>query len=99
MTVYIAQLMCPSNHCILAVYGEKESYQQALGLEAIIWSSFENLVATKALNRKCDLCGATTFHVHVAPTMFQSMAEAAEPMREQERLQALTRALFRGMRN
>jgi hypothetical protein len=29
MKVYIAQLKCPGNHCVLAAYGEYESDQAA----------------------------------------------------------------------
>lgn len=99
MRVYIAQLKCPSNHCILGAAGEFESMEEAQSLAPKLESEFEQMVAEGTLNRKCELCGSTMLSVAVDRTKFATMAEAKPYLQDSERMQALTAAMIKRSRN
>jgi len=72
--VYIAQLKCEHNHCILAAAGEFDSEEAADPLRPQVEHQFEALVASGALNRRCA-CGSTKLHSDLIRTRFRSMEE------------------------
>ena len=97
--VYIAQLLCPQRHCVLAAAGEFDSPEDALSLAYKLSQTFGEACIAGLLNHKCELCGATDLKVEVAPTRFRTMEEAREPMAQLERQQGATRAFLRSSRN
>ena len=97
--VWIAQLKCPSNHCVLALYGEFESGDQALYLVHQLGMGFAEAVKRGLLNQKCDICQSTDLTPHLAATVFRTMEEAKEPLAEAERAQLETQRFLKAGRN
>jgi hypothetical protein len=81
--VYLAQLLCPNRHAILAAASEGEEVLMNQ-LRVTLEDGFKKLVADKILNRKCELCGETIFHVEVGCTKFKTMAEATPWLKQCE---------------
>ena len=90
MKVRIVQMLCPSRHCLVAL-----AYESADGRNNPVmpYHLGEKFVEQK-LEHKCAICGATTFTLEDAPTIFSSMAEAEPHLRREETKQAITRGLI-----
>ena len=97
--VYIAQLKCPSNHCVLAAAGEYESQEEAGILSYKLGQEFTRLTASGKLRHECAICKATDLNVQVAPTIFRTMEEAAPFLAESAIAQAESAAWLKGSRN
>lgn len=100
--VYIAQLKCPNNHCILALageYGEGDADAQATNLAYRLARQFGELVDGGTLRRECGLCKATDLTVEVAKTRFRTMEEAEPALRESAAAQAQSAAWLKSSRN
>ena len=98
--VYIAQLLCPERHCILAAYDEFEdlpSANQALGY--ILGTMYARALVTKVINPWCGICRSTDWHVEIAATVFETRAEAQPFMEECQRRQDATRRYLEGSKN
>ena len=74
--VWIAQLLCPERHCILAAVGEYDTAEEAEGLRPDLEKMFEGLLASRSIKPICALCGSAHFHIEIARTTFRTMAEA-----------------------
>jgi hypothetical protein len=100
MKVYIAQLKCPDNHCVLALAGEYESLEDAkVELAVRLGATFGGLVRDKVLKRECGICHATHLHVEITATIFTSMEEALPELQAAEQAQAEFRAGLKRSRN
>ena len=90
MKVYLAQLKCENNHCVLAaaeVYSDRDDAEQlsyTLGHEA------GRLNATD-----CGLCGSTTLHIDIRETPWESLKEARPHLMAAQLEQMKSRALAR----
>jgi len=99
--VWIAQCLCPDRHAILAASGEADSEPAAMS--TIAWplrEAIEAALHTGVLNPWCGLCkaGSETWRYEVGRTRYRTMAEAENPLRENEAKQAATRAAFGDMK-
>jgi hypothetical protein len=97
--VYIAQLKCPNNHCVIGVAHAFETAEEAQQLEPLVMGTFRHGVQAGVLNNECGLCHSTTLHVEVKPTAFRTMEEARPMLREEERKQAMTAQAIKASRN
>jgi hypothetical protein len=100
--VYIAQLKCPNNHCILALageYDEGDADAQAKNLAYRLTEKFSELVDGGTLRRECGLCKATDLTVQVDATRFRTMKEAEPALRESAEAQAQSAAWLKSSRN
>jgi hypothetical protein len=97
--VWIAQLKCPQNHCVLACNGEFETREDAQALAYRLGEAFAGACLAGALKHECVICKSADLHVQVSPTKFRTMEEAREPLAELEREQAETRRFLLGGRN
>lgn len=97
--VYIAQLLCPSRHSIMAVSHVCGSDAEEEALAAALWHRFDEAVAANVLNRRCGLCGSTNLHVETARTRFATMEEAMPHLKACEEAQRQTAAALKASRN
>jgi hypothetical protein len=98
--VYIAQLLCPQRHCVLAAANECETDLEISLLRVLVQGKFDLLCAPGGgLNRKCDLCGSTVLHIEVARTRFTNLDEAMPHLRESAIAQQQTAAFLKSTRN
>lgn len=98
--VWIAQVKCPSNHCILAAADEYGAgIEEALPLVQKVQDGFDQLVRDGQANRKCGICGATKFYTDLSRTNFHSLEEAKPSLMEAQLRQALTAKFIRDSRN
>lgn len=85
--VWLAQMKCPDNHCILAASAEVEDRAEAEEfLSAPLQAAVDNALNEKVLNPWCGLCGAAadTWKIDLQPTAFASMDEAMPVLKEVE---------------
>lgn len=96
--VWIAQLKCPENHCVIATAAEipdGASNMLALTLEA----RFNELVEQGLLRRECGICKSQKLHVEVNRTIFDSMEQAAPALQESHRQQLATAEYLKASKN
>jgi hypothetical protein len=89
MKVWIAQLKCPNNHCVVGMAAEITE-DEAADLEAKLWSGFRSLVDAKKLNYECGICKSKNLHADVRPSMFDTLEEAKPALEESQRQQIAT---------
>ena len=97
--VYLAQLKCPSNHCVLACAGECSTAAEVEALEVNLREAFALMTETEVIDAWCGLCKSRDLHVHNAATPYATMAEAETTLRGLEREQRATAEYFRAGRN
>lgn len=97
MNVYIAQLKCPSNHCILAAAGEYETEEAAQVLWHKVKKRFDDLIERKLADPGCGLCGSRIFHVDLMKTRFETMEEAKPYLIESGLRQTATSLIFKAL--
>jgi len=88
--VYLAQLKCPTNHCVLAAADEYEDDEASKALGVILEQTFIDLVAKNPGMGLCVLCGARVFEVTIGRTPYRTMAEAMPTLKYLEHRQRLT---------
>lgn len=96
--VWIAQLKCPSSHCVIALAAEITENDTG-ALEAKLWSCFQNLVDNNKLNYECGLCKSKTLHAEVKRTPFDTLEFAMPALEEGQRQQLATAAFLRSTKN
>ena len=96
--VWIAQLKCPDNHCVVALAAEITE-DQASDLEAKLWLGFHHLVENGNLNHECAICKATMLHMEVRVSQFNTLAEATPVLEESQRQQIATAQFLRSAKN
>jgi hypothetical protein len=95
--VWIAQCLCPSRHAILAASAEangpREAEQNAM---TPLKENIIAMLADRVINPWCAICHAKaeTWRYDLGRTRFRTMEEAAPHLRQNEREQAVTRAVF-----
>lgn len=97
--VYIAQMKCPNNHCVVALAGEYKSPSDALDLAYILGTQFAAGVKSGIFWRECGICKATDLQVQVSPTRFRTMQEAEPFLRQSAAQQAQSAAMLKSSRN
>ncbi len=98
MKVYIAQLLCPQRHCVLAVAGEYESDHDAKWLAGELGKRMGALVITGVRKHECGICKSTDLEVDIQATGFATLAEAGAPMAA-EKARQLYAAYLKASRN
>ena len=98
--VYIAQLLCPERHCVIALAGLATSLAEAeADLKLKLLEGFGAACAAGLFNRECGICQSRDLHVEVGQTKFRTIKDAQGPLEENARQQAATAAFLKGGRN
>lgn len=98
--VWIAQIKCLNNHCIIAAVDEYGvEIEQALPLAQRVMDEFDRLVKEGVAKRACSICGETVFATQLARTGYHSLEEAKPALMESHRRQLATARFFRENRN
>jgi hypothetical protein len=103
--IHIVQLLCPSRHCIVAAaYDPADAagtgpLPRPLGGEDLLRAQFDQLVAAKAINPWCGICGSKTLTYEDRATRFETMAEATPAIRASEEAQRQTREFIERSRH
>jgi hypothetical protein len=97
--IWIAQVLCPSRHAIVAVAFDVAEYSPDDAV-ARLQSSVSSTVAAGGLNPWCGLCGSRVWTVEAGPTPWTTMDEAAPHIKaiEQANLQSRSILTQRGDR-
>jgi hypothetical protein len=87
--IHLVQLLCPQRHCVVAgAYPAGEiTFEE-------VCHYLDLKLAAMGGKRRCGICGSSDLHFEDGVTRFQTMEEALPFLREEERKQALTRALI-----
>lgn len=94
--VWIAQMKCPGNHCILASATEATNRAQAEELIPHLQRTIAGAINEKVMSPWCGLCGAKaeTWAVDLQRTTFATIDEAMPALAEQEAENILAAAIF-----
>ena len=94
MAVWLAQCLCPSRHCLLAVASDALEGQ---ALIAVLQGDVADAVEVGGMDPWCGLCGArrATWTYEVGRTIFATLREAEPALRATEAAQVRSRALLR----
>lgn len=95
--VWIAQLLCPLRHCILAVAGEYETEAAAGELSFLLGAHAAELMTPQGpFDHWCGICGSKELKIELAPSIFSTLDEArpilAQLQQEQIRNMAMLQA-------
>lgn len=99
MKVYIAQLLCPRRHCVVASVGEFQSIQDAQTLGESLRTTFDSAVTAGIFDPWCGICKSRELRVEVAPTVYDTMAAAKPAIEMLERENAETAKYIKSTRN
>lgn len=99
MSVWLAQLKCQNNHCIIAAARIARDEDDARELANQVSRGFERMVSIGALNPYCGLCRSKEFWVDYGPTPFRTLEEASGPLSELQAKQQLTAEAVRKSSN
>lgn len=97
--VYICQLKCLNNHCVIGAYGVYEHMDEAVELKKQVEEAFEAACSSGFLNRECGLCHSTQLYTQVDRTSFKTAEEAKPFIDAVEQAQLATRAWLKGSQN
>jgi hypothetical protein len=88
--IWIAQVLCPSRHCIVAVSFDvaDTSVNDAV---AALRTKIATSVTLGLLNPWCGLCGSRVWTIAAGPTRWTTMAEAKPHLERLERENAMAR--------
>jgi len=90
--IYIAQCLCPSRHCIIAVaFDEKDGVNTTLEQFEVL---VKNYISEGKINPWCGICGSEQWSYEAGRTRFETMEEALPQLERLERQQSLTRAIL-----
>jgi hypothetical protein len=95
MKVYIAQLKCPNNRCVIAAAAAYETPEKAQGLEPLVMAQIREMVAKHKVRYECGLYFSTRLQVEIQPTIFRSMEEAWPHLRAAQFEQVMTAQALR----
>jgi hypothetical protein len=99
MRVYIAQILCPLRHCIIASVGEYESDEAAAALGDIAREHFAGLVEKGVAKPGCGICHSTQLTVEVGRSVFATMEEARPYLQASEANQGKAREQLKAQNN
>ena len=100
MKVYIVQLKCPNNHCVMGLAGEFETDESAnAALSYAIGEMMGNAVKEGLVNYECGICHSHQLRPQVAATRFTTMAEAKPHLDQAEKDQMASAIAIRAMQN
>ena len=94
--VYIAQLLCPERHAILAFAEEFDTLAEA---EEVLGKRVEEVRASAMLNPWCGLCNSRNLSVEVRPTIFRTIEEARPELHASEAAQLATSQFLKATKN
>lgn len=98
--VWIAQIRCPSNHCLIAAVDEYgDDIVEALPLTQKVQNEFDRLVREGHAKPSCGICGATRFYANLSRTNYHSLEEAKPALMREQLKQAITAKFIRDSRN
>jgi len=98
--VYLAQLLCPERHCILAFAGQYDSLEAAQGeLQARVQEAFDVAVGRKLFNPWCGICHSERLHIEVGRTNFRTIEEAMPTLQASALAQIAAAEYLKGSRN
>jgi hypothetical protein len=97
--VYIAQLLCPQRHCILAAAEEFDTAEEAESLRKTLEGMFDERAAERPGIKRCALCQSTDFHIEIGRTTFRTIEEAKPVLFLEEARQYLTQMWLKMQRN
>lgn len=88
MKVYIAELLCPNRHCLMAMAGEFEG-ENYTRLEARLQKAMLRAIETNMIKPVCAVCDAPheVWSIETKITKYGSLADAEPEMRREEREQ------------
>jgi len=74
--VYIAQVLCPDRHCILAAAMECETQEEIDQFKAEFEKQFSGLIAGKHIDPWCGICQSRHLRAEMKKTKFATLEEA-----------------------
>lgn len=93
--VYLAQLKCPANHCVLAAANEFENKEAAKTLGVLLEQKLAELVNNKKLRSgTCAICGSHVLGLYIGRTPYHTMAEALPILKAMEHQRRITAELL-----
>jgi hypothetical protein len=96
MKVYIAQLLCPKRHCIVALAFEMTAEEEPRDFKKETADTLWRAFAAGAFNQWCAICRApmVDWHAEVDVTGFASLEEARPHLKHIQESQMITRAII-----
>src|SRR5882672_6857739 len=85
--VWLAQLLCPQRHAILAATDEADDAAAAQAIADELRRNVDAMIGSGAINPWCGICHAAkaTWTVELVRTQWATMAQAMPALRAQER--------------
>jgi hypothetical protein len=97
--VYIAQLLCPARHSMLAAADFCRDRARVHRLAGQVDRKFRELTAEDKLNPWCGLCRSRDLRIETARTRFDTMAEALPHLEAAKEAQYASTAFWKAARN
>ncbi len=93
--IYLAQLLCPRRHCLIAAAAEYDSGTEAAELGVNVRAHAEEGVKAGIFKAECAICGAPydTMEIEVGLTPFKSLEEARPHLLAQMEAQRFIQSL------
>lgn len=91
MSVWVAQLLCPSRHCIIGL-----AYME--GQKDLVEEKIFEALDKGGIKRECWICLSRDLHVEHGRTKFKTLEEAHEPLMSIQRDNMRTRMLVQLLR-
>lgn len=91
--IKIAQLLCPSRHCFMAIAFDGADRTDDEGARLLGEASYQHMVRN---GWKCALCGSMEYKIEIGETRFATMEQALPAIRACETDQLATRAYLTG---
>jgi hypothetical protein len=105
--IRIVQCLCPARHAFMGIAylpGITSAQKELGGTEDItltvenaapyLQSIVESMIASGGLHARCGICGSTELVYEDRVTIFATMEEALPRLREEERMQRVTRLVI-----
>lgn len=95
MAVHLIQLLCPERHALIALAYEVGS--DGMGDKARLRRlkhQWAEMIASGAVNPWCGICGSRELRYETAVTRWDTLEQAAPSLKEEERRNALARAVI-----
>ena len=97
--VYLAQLLCPERHCIVANARFCSTPQDVESLASELRAAFAAGIKNKLWNPWCGLCRCMALHVETGRTAYATMKEAAPALKAAAEAQRVTAEFLKAGRN
>jgi hypothetical protein len=95
--IWIAQILCPERHCILAsAFDDKQRSRRQVMAQLVV--AVEQMVANGTIDRECVICGSAAWRVESGRTNYATMDAARPELERLERENDATRRFFTAVR-